>query len=113
MVLTRCGALALPSATSYTSTPSPPVRPSSRCLSSGVTNTSAGIGPVVTRCVSACVARSITTSSLLSCMLTQAVVLLLSIHRWLGVRALGRRLTSVGAMANGKAAKGERALRGV
>ena len=72
--------------------------PTSRFLPSGVPNTSAGIGPVLTRHVSDWLARSTATSSSLSCMLTKAVVLLLSIQMWLGVLAVAIRLASCGSL---------------
>ena len=88
---------ALPPATSYTSTPVPPVRPSSRWRPSGVPKMSAGSLPVGVRYVSVWLARSMVTSSSLSCMLDQTVVLCASIHKWLGVRPVAMRLTRVGS----------------
>ncbi|MOA57334.1 hypothetical protein D3C78_1814920 [compost metagenome] len=54
------------------------------------------MAPVRTRALMVCVARSMATSSSLSCMVEYTVVLRASIHRWLGVLAVATRLTSTG-----------------
>ena len=84
--------------TSKTSTPSEPVKPTNRYLSSAVPNTSAGISPVLKRHLMVWVAKSTATNSLLSCMVAKAMVLLLSIQIWLGVLPEGMRLAKANSL---------------